>query len=47
MKYEDLEKHGSEKEVKAAGKFKIEGKSYVVNDGDVINFRFNVAKKEK
>ena len=33
---------GSEKEIKNAGKMRLEGKEYVVNDGDVIFFRFNV-----
>lgn len=44
MKYDDLNKHGSEKEVKNAGLYRVEGKDYVVQDGDIINFRFNVAK---
>lgn len=34
-------------EVKAAGKYRLEGKSYVVNDGDIINFQFNVTAKGK
>ncbi|MFL2629774.1 MAG: DUF933 domain-containing protein, partial [Flavobacteriaceae bacterium] len=34
--------YGSENKVKEAGKMKIEGKEYKVNDGDVIHFRFNV-----
>lgn len=40
--YEDLKKLGNEKAVKAAGKVRLEGKEYVVKDGDIINFRFNV-----
>ena len=40
--YSDLKALGSEKECKAAGKTMLEGKSYVVQDGDIINFRFNV-----
>ena len=40
--YSDLKALGSEKECKAAGKTRLEGKSYVVQDGDIINFRFNV-----
>jgi GTP-binding protein YchF len=40
--FDDLKKLGSEKAVKAAGKIRIEGKNYVVQDGDIINFRFNV-----
>ncbi|MHC4477985.1 MAG: DUF933 domain-containing protein [Planctomycetota bacterium] len=40
--FEDLKQHGSEKDLKAAGKIRLEGKEYVVQDGDVIRFRFNV-----
>lgn len=39
---EDLFKYGSEAKVKEAGKLRIEGKEYVVQDGDVMFFRFNV-----
>jgi hypothetical protein len=39
---EDLEALGSEVALKQAGKLRIEGKSYVVQDGDVMHFRFNV-----
>jgi len=42
MAYEDLRELGDEKAVKAAGKIRLEGKEYVVKDGDIINFRFNV-----
>jgi GTP-binding protein YchF len=42
MAFEDLEREGSEKAVKAAGKFRLEGKDYVVKDGDVILIRFSV-----
>jgi|TARA_R110000737_G_scaffold17480_1_gene35179 GTP-binding protein YchF len=42
MKYEDFTTLGSEAAVKEAGKFKVEGKEYIVNDGDVMHFRFNV-----
>ncbi len=42
MAFDDLKELGSEKEVKAAGKIRLEGKDYVVQDGDIINFRFNV-----
>jgi len=42
MAFEDLHRLGSEKAVKAAGKVRLEGKDYIVRDGDVINFRFNV-----
>ena len=40
--FEDLKSLGDEKAVKAAGKMRLEGKTYVVKDGDIINFRFNV-----
>jgi GTP-binding protein YchF len=40
--YDDLREAGDMKAVKAAGKMRLEGKHYVVQDGDVINFRFNV-----
>lgn len=42
MKYEDFTTLGSENAVKEAGKFKVEGKEYVVEDGDILHFRFNV-----
>ena len=42
MKYIDFTTLGSESAVKDAGKFKVEGKEYVVEDGDVMHFRFNV-----
>lgn len=41
---DDLKKYGSEAEIKAAGKYRQEGKEYVVQDGDVIFFKFNVTK---
>jgi hypothetical protein len=41
-KCEDLFELGSEQAVKAAGKLGIEGKDYVVQDGDIMHFRFNV-----
>ncbi|HWR73795.1 MAG TPA: redox-regulated ATPase YchF, partial [Nitrospirota bacterium] len=40
--YDDLMKHGSEQAVKAAGLYRSEGKEYVVWDGDIMLFRFNV-----
>jgi len=40
--FDDLKELGSEKVVKAAGKIRLEGKDYIVQDGDIINFRFNV-----
>lgn len=42
MKYNDYTTLGSEAAVKDAGKFKVEGKEYVVEDGDIMHFRFNV-----
>lgn len=42
MKYEDFVEFGSEAAVKDAGKFRVEGKEYIVGDGDVMHFRFNV-----
>jgi GTP-binding protein YchF len=42
MKCEDLFTLGSEQAVKSAGKLAIEGKEYVVQDGDIMHFRFNV-----
>ena len=42
MKYNDYVTYGSETAVKEAGKFKVEGKEYVVADGDIMHFRFNV-----
>lgn len=40
--YQDYVTYGSEVKVKEAGKMKVEGKDYVVKDGDVMHFRFNV-----
>ena len=42
IKYDDYIKYGSETAVREAGKLGIEGKEYVVQDGDIIHFRFNV-----
>jgi GTP-binding protein YchF len=42
MKYEDFIHLGSELKVREAGKLSVEGKEYVVQDGDMMNFRFNV-----
>ena len=42
VSYEDLVSAGSYVAAKEAGKVRIEGKDYVVNDGDVMLFRFNV-----
>ena len=42
IKYEDYIQYGSEAAVRDAGKMGIEGKDYVVQDGDIMHFRFNV-----
>lgn len=42
MSYSDLEKLGSEKAVREAGKMRLEGKDYIMQDGDICHFRFNV-----
>ncbi|MDE6792391.1 MAG: redox-regulated ATPase YchF [Muribaculaceae bacterium] len=42
IKYDDFVALGSENAVKEAGKMSVEGKEYVVNDGDIMHFRFNV-----
>ena len=41
-RWEDLVEHGSEAALKTLGKLRLEGKDYVVQDGDVVHFRFNV-----
>ena len=40
--YQDFVQHQGEQGAKEAGKLRLEGKEYVVNDGDIIHFRFNV-----
>ena len=42
ISFADLKQFGDEKAVKAAGKVRLEGKTYIVRDGDIMNFRFNV-----
>ena len=42
IKYDDYIKYGSEAAVREAGKLAVEGKDYVVQDGDIMHFRFNV-----
>ncbi|MDX1685111.1 MAG: redox-regulated ATPase YchF [Saprospiraceae bacterium] len=42
ISYQDYEQYGSENAIKEAGKMRIEGKDYIVKDGDVMHFRFNV-----
>ncbi len=40
--FDDIVKYGTEAKIKEAGKYRIEGKEYVVRDGDVMFFKFNV-----
>ncbi len=42
IKYNDYVTYGSEVKVKEAGKLSVEGKEYIVQDGDIMHFRFNV-----
>lgn len=42
MKYDDLIAAGSEEKVKEQGKFSLKGRDYLVADGDILHFRFNV-----
>ena len=42
IKYDDYVSYGSEAKVREAGKLGVEGKEYIVKDGDVMHFRFNV-----
>ena len=42
MSFEDLDQLGSEAAVKETGKLRLEGKDYVMQDGDIVEFRFNV-----
>jgi GTP-binding protein YchF len=42
IKYDDFIKYGSEAACREAGKIGVEGKEYVVQDGDIMHFRFNV-----
>ena len=41
ISFEDLISFGSESRVKEAGKIRVEGKEYILQDGDVMHFRFN------
>jgi len=40
--FEDYDKYGGEQGAKEAGRFRLEGKDYIMQDGDVVHFRFNV-----
>jgi hypothetical protein len=42
MSFDDLKEYGSENKVKEAGKMRLEGKEYIMQDGDIVYFRFNV-----
>ncbi|MDD3391940.1 MAG: redox-regulated ATPase YchF [Bacilli bacterium] len=42
MSYKDLKECGNEKKVQEAGKMRLEGKEYIMQDGDICHFRFNV-----
>ena len=42
MSFEDLQTYGTELKVKEAGKMRLEGKEYLMQDGDICYFRFNV-----
>jgi hypothetical protein len=42
ISYENMVKEGSEKAVKEAGLLKSEGRDYVMKEGDIVLFRFNV-----
>ena len=47
MKFEDFVEYGNEAALKAEGKVKQGGKEYIVQDGDIIFFKFNVSKGGK
>ena len=42
VSFDDFVSAGGEQKAKEAGKWRLEGKDYIVSDGDVIHFRFNV-----
>lgn len=44
MSFDDLKNYGSEIKVKEAGRVRLEGKEYQMQDGDIVYFRFNVSK---
>jgi len=47
MAFADLKEHGTELEVKAKGRYRQEGKTYILQDGDVIFYKFNVTTPKK
>ena len=42
ISYDDFSKYGGEQGAKDAGRWRLEGKDYAIEDGDVIHFRFNI-----
>jgi ribosome-binding ATPase YchF (GTP1/OBG family) len=40
--YEDIIRYGTEAKIKEAGKYRVEGREYIVRDGDVLFFKFNI-----
>uniref|UniRef100_A0A667ZJ91 Obg-like ATPase 1 n=1 Tax=Myripristis murdjan TaxID=586833 RepID=A0A667ZJ91_9TELE len=47
MKFQDFKEEGSESAVKAAGKYRQQGRNYIVEDGDIIFFKFNTPNAPK
>ena len=47
VSFDDLVEAGSEQEAKAHGKLRLEGKDYVMQDGDVVEFRFSPTSGSK
>ena len=47
MKFDDFKELGSEAAVKAAGKYRQQGRNYIVEDGDIIFFKFNTPTQSK
>lgn len=44
LSYNDLIECGTENKAKELGKMRLEGKTYIMSDGDICNFKFNVSK---
>jgi hypothetical protein len=42
VSYEDYDKYETMAKIREAGRFRTEGKEYVMRDGDVVHFKFNV-----
>lgn len=47
MKFADLHKYGSEEKLKRAGKLQTKGKEYILEDGDVVFFKINKARRNR